>query len=97
MAREFAESFYKSQAWINTRNAYRSSVKGLCEHCLKAGLIKPGVIVHHRVHLTPENINDPTVTLSFKNLKLVCMECHAKEHSNSGRFFFDFNGGIIEK
>ena len=44
------------------------------------GIINPGEIVHHKIELTPENINDPDIALSFGNLKLVCRECHAKEH-----------------
>ena len=78
----FAEAFYNSNAWKECRTAYKKSVGGLCERCLKNGLVVAGDIVHHKIHLTPENINDPAVTLNFKNLELVCRECHALEHSN---------------
>ena len=43
-------------------------------------MIKPGELVHHKKPITPENITDPNVTLSFDNLELVCRDCHAKEH-----------------
>lgn len=86
MAREFAKAFYHSQAWIKTRAAYAKSVGGLCEDCLKEGRITPGKVVHHVVPLTPMNISNPDITLSWDNLKLVCQDCHAKEHaSNKGR------------
>jgi len=71
----WARWFYKSKAWERTRDAYIAYRHGLCERC-GAG----GKIVHHRVRLTPENIHDPAVTLSFDNLELLCQECHNREH-----------------
>lgn len=94
--RQFAESFYKSKAWQHTRDAYASSVGGLCECCRSHGLINAGEIVHHKVHLTPENINDPDVTLNFDNLELLCRDCHGKKHKKiDRRYFFDKNGKIF--
>ena len=78
--KEFAEVFYNSKAWKQCRSGYRKSVGGLCEDCLKKGLITPGEIVHHKIAITPENITDPSVTLNWQNLKLVCRNCHAIEH-----------------
>ena len=68
---------------------------GLCERCLDRGRIVPGEIVNHRIELTPENINDPEVTLSFKNLKLVCRDCHAQEHKPEKRYKVDQMGRVI--
>ena len=83
--KEFAQSLYSSKAWQKTRDAYKHKVGGLCEICWKKGIIKPGEIVHHKVHLTPENINDPNITLSFDNLELVCRECHSEIHELNQR------------
>ena len=83
--KEFAYSFYNSKAWKRTREAYAKSQRNLCEICLSRGILKPGEIVHHKVHLTPDNINDPTVTLSFDNLQCVCRECHAEIHDRRKR------------
>ena len=80
MAKEWAKSFYKSKEWKECREAYIQSVNGLCERCLKKGIVKPGYIVHHIEHLTPENIDDPEITLNWDNLEYVCKECHDKEH-----------------
>ena len=77
--KQFAESFYKSKAWQRTRDAYASSVGGLCECCRSHGLINAGEIVHHKVHLTPENINDPSIALNWDNLELLCKTCHDEE------------------
>lgn len=79
----YAEKFYKSQAWQRCRAAYISSQGGLCERCRKRGLYVPGDTVHHIIHLTPGNINDPNVALSFDNLQLVCRDCHAELHGSS--------------
>lgn len=81
MARDFAQAFYNSDAWDATRKAYRKSVGGLCERCLKEGRYTPGVIVHHKVHLNPANINNPEITLAWSNLMLLCTDCHAKIHA----------------
>lgn len=95
MAKEYAAQFYKSKAWQNTRAAYISSRGGLCERCLARGKYNPGVIVHHREHITPDNIQDPNVLLSWENLELLCRECHAAEHAkNKKRFFVDDAGHV---
>lgn len=95
--KEFAKAFYKSRTWRNTREAYAKSVGGLCEDCLAKGLYHPGEIVHHRTELTPENIADPEVTLNWKNLKLVCRDCHAKAHGSRKRYDVDEMGRVIPK
>ena len=79
--RDFAKAFYKSQAWKNTRRAYLHSVGGLCERCLSRGKITPAALVHHKVHLSPDNIDDESVTLSWNNLQALCRTCHAEVHS----------------
>ena len=78
----FAKQFYNSPAWKHTRIDYAKSKGGLCEICLANGVYKPGEIVHHKNHITPETIDDPTVTLGWQNLELVCRECHRKLHED---------------
>lgn len=56
----------------------RSVDGGLCEVC---GM-EPGVIVHHKIWLTPGNIRDPDVSLNYENLRLDCRSCHGKEVDN---------------
>lgn len=96
--KEFAESFYKSTAWKNCRQAYASSRRGLCERCLQRGIYTPGVIVHHKVHITPNNITDPDIVLNWQNLELLCRECHAKEHGAvHKRFTIDERGRVFSR
>ena len=43
----------------------------------------PGLIVHHKVTLTPENINEPNITLNWELLRYDCQDCHNREHHGS--------------
>ena len=96
MAKEYARAFYNSTAWKQCREAYKISVHHLCELCGS-----PGYYVHHKTHLTPRNINNPRVTLSFDNLRLLCATCHKGVHYNgfatSDGLTFDDDGNLIQK
>lgn len=95
--KQFAEHFYKSASWVKCRNAYMKSKHHLCEECLKNGTIKAAEEVHHIVWLTPDNINDPNITLSEDNLICVCRECHRRLHNkkNNERYRVDEEGFVI--
>jgi 5-methylcytosine-specific restriction endonuclease McrA len=96
----WAESFYRSKAWQQCRDTYKASKQGLCERCLANGKINAGEIVHHKQWLTPNNINNPNITLNFDNLELLCMDCHNKEHSKqlpiSDEIMFDECGDVVK-
>jgi len=94
MAKDWAKAFYKSAAWLKCRAAYIQSVFGLCEKCGR-----PGWIVHHKIKLTPGNINDPNVTLNWDNLEYLCQDCHNREHgggSTAEGLRFDAAGNLVE-
>lgn len=96
MAREFAKSFYNSSAWKKCSRAYRKSKYNICERCGK-----PGDIVHHKIYLNPNNINDPNITLNWDYLELVCIDCHNHEHMNKydalqQGLCFDSEGNLIK-
>ena len=97
----WAQQFYNSREWAQCREAYIASKQGLCQRCLARGEINPGEIVHHKQWLTRENINDPSVTLNFDNLELLCWECHNKEHSKqlpiADEVEFDESGNLRKK
>lgn len=76
----YAKQFYKSKQWRQCREAYIQYRGGLCETCQLKGKITPGKIVHHKIYLTPNNINDPNISLNWENLRLDCQDCHNKEH-----------------
>ena len=73
------------------------SVNHLCERCLANGILKPAEIVHHKTELTPENINNPSVTLDHDNLQAVCRDCHAAIHMGPRRRRYKiFPDGSVE-
>ena len=74
MAQEWALWFYRSKAWQRCRAGFISSVYGLCQRCYS-----PGLIVHHKISLTPGNINNPEITLNWEHLEYLCQLCHNKE------------------
>ena len=74
------ERFYTTRAWRKCRASFLKEKGGLCELCLKKGLIEPAVHVHHKVALTPENLNDPSIALDHSNLMALCEECHQEQH-----------------
>ena len=80
MAKPFARTFYTSRAWQKCRNEYAAYRGHLCEQCLRRNVLALGDIVHHKIELTPDNINDPSITLNFDNLELLCRQCHAERH-----------------
>lgn len=93
----YAESFYKSPAWLRCRKLFFNSKFGICERCGGAGKI-----VHHKTYITEDNINNPKITLSWSNLELLCQDCHNKEHHNYSDvlmdgLMFDGDGNLIEK
>lgn len=92
MAKEFAKAFYNSAAWLKTSKAFAKSKMFLCECCNR-----PGDLVHHKVWLTPMNINDPYVTLHWSNLQYVCIECHNRIHGeqDTRQMQFDANGQLV--
>lgn len=68
--------------------------KGLCEDCYKEGKVTPAEEVHHIKFLTPENINDPNITLNYDNLVALCRECHRKRHGKQKRYKIDQWGRV---
>ena len=96
MARDFSKKFYNSKEWKKCRDSFKESKYHICERCGE-----PGEEVHHIIYLTPENINDPDITLSFGNLELLCASCHSKEHMSKYSplregLRFDNLGNLVE-
>lgn len=70
MAKNREKSFYNSKAWAKCRRVYLSE-HPYCEKCSSIGKIVPAERVHHKIWLTKENIDSPTVTLCYKNLEVL--------------------------
>lgn len=68
--------FYRSAEWKRLREEVRKANKMRCAVCRK--LILGKSIVDHIQEITPENIDDPNITLNINNLRLMCQPCHNK-------------------
>lgn len=99
---EQQKAFYVSVAWIGCARAYRKN-HPLCERCLERNDISAAEEVHHKIKLSPENINNPDITLNWDNLEALCGKCHKEEHSRqrsegrkkNRRWQINDNGDII--
>ena len=95
--RSIDNRFYHSKAWGDCRNSYITQ-HPLCERCLAQGQIVPAYLVHHKIHLTPSNYQDPSIALNHDNLESLCFDCHQKEHfadKTPRRWKFDDEGNLI--
>lgn len=95
--KDWAKKFYESNAWKTTRDSVMAECNYVCNRCNnKNGLAE---IVHHKIWLTPENINDVDITLNKKNLEPLCRVCHALEHegvsTTAKGIMFDENGDLV--
>jgi hypothetical protein len=95
MSQAFSCKFYNSASWRKTRKAYASSVHLQCERCGQ-----PGLEVHHKIALTPSNINDANVSLNWSNLELLCFRCHQRETKGTegvtqDGLMFDDEGQVV--
>ena len=110
MAQPWATAFYHSRQWTSTREAYMrlpietesgTCPPGMCERCFAAGRLRPADTVHHVRMLTPDNIDDPSVSLDQDNLMRLCRDCHAEVHADlherafEPRVAFDERGRVV--
>ena len=79
------KQFYTGREWRRASREYARSQNFLCERCLKKGLVVPYEEVHHKERITLENINNPEITLNWKNLECLCKKCHEAEHQEDSK------------
>ena len=73
MAKPWAKRFYNSKLWLEARRQALHRDDYTCHDC--GGRATE---VHHINELTPDNINDYSISLSLNNLQSLCYECHKK-------------------
>lgn len=106
------KDFYHSKAWNQVRKNVWIKQNLLCAECGKPVYVdglsdylpkdkRRTGIVHHKIWLDNNNIQDDSITLDENNLIGVCKDCHeAIHHANMScrkDLMFDENGNIIPK
>ena len=77
---------YNSREWKELRIAKLRSTNGLCEECMKEGIITSARCVHHIVPIETARTKDEMKRLAFdvNNLRALCFACHARIHKELG-------------
>ena len=73
---------YNSREWKELRIAKLRSTNGLCEECMKQGIVTSARCVHHR-HPIEDSTSKAEMrkwAFMWENLVSVCDACHAKIH-----------------
>lgn len=85
VAKDKAE-IYNSREWKALRIAKLRSTNGLCEECLKEGIVTSARCVHHVVPIETARTKDKMKRLAFdvNNLRALCFSCHARIHKEMG-------------
>ena len=80
------QEIYNSREWKELRIAKLKSTKGLCEVCMKEGIVTPARCVHHIVPIETARTKDEMKRLAFdvNNLRALCFACHARIHKELG-------------
>ena len=84
-AKDKAE-IYNSREWKELRIAKLRSTNGLCEECLKGGIVTSARCVHHVVPIETARTKEEMKRLAFdvNNLRALCFACHARIHKELG-------------
>ena len=85
VAKDKAE-IYNSREWKELRIAKLRSTNGLCEECMKQGIVTSATCVHHIVPIETAKTKDEMKRLAFDphNLMALCFACHARIHKELG-------------
>lgn len=76
------DAFYHSKAWRDLSYLLRLK-SGKCQRCGRIADMKQ-LHAHHKVLLTPSNVNDVSISLNPDNIEILCNSCHDEEHNRFG-------------
>lgn len=86
--RKDKQDIYNSREWKELRIAKLRSTQGLCEECLKQGIVTGARCVHHIVPIetarTKEEMRRLALDCGLNGLMSLCVACHARIHKEIG-------------
>ena len=81
-------TIYNSREWKELRIAKLRSTNGLCEECLKEGIVTSARCVHHVLPIetarTKDEMKRLAIDCGLQGLKSLCFACHARIHKELG-------------
>ena len=82
------QEIYNSREWKELRIAKLRSTNGLCEECMKQGIVTSARCVHHIVPIetarTKDEMRRLAIDCGLQGLKALCFACHARIHKELG-------------
>ena len=82
------QDIYNSREWKELRIAKLRSTNGLCEECMKQGIVTSARCVHHIVPIetatTKEEMWRLAIGCGLSGLMSLCRPCHHKLHNDAG-------------
>ncbi|AIQ17058.1 hypothetical protein H70357_10600 [Paenibacillus sp. FSL H7-0357] len=78
------QAFYTSEVWRLFRLTLIGERGNGCQRCGRIIAKSVDIIGHHKIELTPENVNDHSISLNPDLVELICYDCHNQEHKRFG-------------
>ena len=76
-----------SKRWQEVKRIVWQRTNGLCEECMKQGIVRAGVDCHHIVPVetatTPQEME--RLCFDINNVRLLCIACHSAIHKGMGK------------
>ena len=76
-----------SKRWQEVKRIVWQRTNGLCEECMKHGIVRAGVDCHHIVPVETATTPQEMERLCFdvNNVRLLCIACHSAIHKGMGK------------
>ena len=76
-----------SKRWQEVKRIVWQRTNGLCEECMKQGIVRAGVDCHHIVPVETATTPLEMERLCFdvNNVRLLCIACHSAIHKGMGK------------
>ena len=76
-----------SKRWQEVKRVVWQRTNGLCEECMKQGIVRAGVDCHHIVPVETATTPQEMERLCFdvNNVRLLCIACHSAIHKGMGK------------
>jgi hypothetical protein len=83
MALDPIHAFYCRKAYLDLAQSCKIKSGGVCAKCggiFDIDALRP----HHKIELTLDNVDDPTIALNPDNIEVLCHDCHNAAHNRFG-------------